>query len=319
MEKIIEEIRRNGLVPVLKFRKVSDAVPTCEALRRGGLNVAEITFRTDAAEESIKAVCQAIPDMLVGAGTVTKIDQAERAVAAGARFIVTPGLNPHIVEWCVERKVPILPGVNDPSGIEAAMEYGLDCLKFFPAEATGGVKFIKAVRGPYADISFVPTGGVNEDNLAEYLSTPGVVACGGSWMVPESAIENGDYAAVETLVRKAIRRMLDFKLAHVGVNTSSESEALAAADRFALLFGFEINAGNNSVMAGTVVEFMKRPYLGMNGHIGIRTADIERAKYFLRRTGFEFNEDTAKYDPKGKLKAIYLKDEIAGFAVHLVQ
>lgn len=319
MDKIFEEIRRNGLIPVMKFRDVSNAVPTCEALSRAGLNVAEITFRTDAAEESIKAVCKAMPGLLVGAGTVTKIEQAERAVAAGARFIVTPGLNSHIVEWCIERKVAILPGVNGPSGIEVAMEYGLDCLKFFPAEATGGVNFIKAVRGPYAQISFVPTGGVNEENLAEYLSTPGVVACGGSWMVPDAAIEKGDFAAVETLVRKAIRIILDFKLAHIGVNTNSESEALEAANHFAYLFGFDTNVGNSSVMAGTAVEFMKQPFLGKNGHIGIRTADIERAKYFLGRAGFEFMEDTAKYDSRGNLKAIYIKDEIAGFAIHLVQ
>ncbi len=319
MEGIFEELRLNGLVPVLKFKNVSDAVPTCEALRRGGLNVAEITFRTDAAEESIKAVCKALPDMLVGAGTVTRIEQAERAVAAGARFIVAPGLNPRIVEWCLAHDVAVLPGVNNPSGIEAAMEYGLTCLKFFPAEATGGVAFIKAVRGPYGDLNFVPTGGVNEDNLAEYLGTPGVAACGGSWMVPASAIENGEYEVVETLVRKAVRKMLDFRLAHVGLNTENEAAALAAAERFALLFGFDAKAGNSSVMAGTAVECMKTPYLGKYGHIGVRTADIERAKYFLSRAGVEFNEASAKRDAKGKLKAIYLKEEIAGFAVHLVQ
>lgn len=319
MNGIFDELRLNGLVPVLKFKNASDAVPTCEALRRGGLNVAEITFRTDAAEEAIKAVCQALPDMLVGAGTVTKIEQAERAVAAGAKFIVAPGLNPRIVEWCAARDVAVLPGVNDPSGIEAAMELGLKCLKFFPAEATGGVSFIKAVRGPYGDISFVPTGGVNEDNLADYLATPGVIACGGSWMVPAGAIENGDYATVETLVRGAVRKMLDFRLAHVGVNTENEAAALSAAQRFALLFGFDAKAGNSSVMAGTAVECMKQPFLGSNGHIGIRTSDIERAKYFLGRAGVEFLADTAKYDAKGKCKAIYLKEEIGGFAVHLVQ
>ncbi len=319
MDHIFDELRLNGLVPVLKFRNVSDAVPTCEALRRGGLNVAEITFRTDAAEASIKAVCEAMPDMLVGAGTVTRIEQAERAVAAGAKFIVTPGLNPHVVEWCIVHNVAVLPGVNDPSGIELAMEYGLKCLKFFPAEASGGTKFIKAVKGPYSDVCFVPTGGINEDNLAEYLATPGIIACGGSWMVPSSAIENGEYDVVESLVRKAIRKMLDFRLAHVGVNTESEADAVAAAERFALLFGFETKIGGSSVFAGSAVEFMKTPYLGKNGHIAIHTASIDRAKYFLSRAGFGFNEAFAKYDAKGNLKAVYLTDEIAGFAVHLVQ
>lgn len=315
---VFDEIRLNGLVPVLKFKNAADAVPTCMALRRGGLNVAEITFRTDAAEDAIKAVCAAMPDMLVGAGTVTRIEQAERAVNAGARFIVAPGLNPNVVTWCTSHNVAVLPGVNDPSGIEQAMELGLTCLKFFPAEASGGVKFIKAVRAPYGNVSFVPTGGVNEDNLSAYLATPGIVACGGSWMVPTDAIEAGRYEVVEDLVRKAIRKMLKFELAHVGVNCDNEDEAIAAANKFNLLFGFETKIGNGSVFAGTAAEFMKTPYLGTKGHIGIRTASVERAEYFLKRAGFAFNESSRKVDAKGNLKAIYFADEIAGFAVHLV-
>ncbi|MDO4572963.1 MAG: bifunctional 4-hydroxy-2-oxoglutarate aldolase/2-dehydro-3-deoxy-phosphogluconate aldolase, partial [Clostridia bacterium] len=300
MDQIFEEIRLNGLVPVLKFQKASDAAPTCEALRRGGLNVAEITFRTDAAEASIQAVCRAMPDMLVGAGTVTRIEQAERAVAAGARFIVAPGFNPRIVSWCVEHGVAVLPGVSSPSEIEAAMEFGLQYLKFFPAEALGGVRFIKALRGPYSGVSFVPTGGVSEENLLEYLSTPGVAACGGSWMVPAAAIENGEYDAVAALVRRAVLKMLDFRFAHVGVNTEEEGKALAAADRYARLFGFAVKAGGSSVMAGGALEFTKTHFPGEHGHIGIQTADIGRAKHFLGRAGVEFDEASAKTDAKGK-------------------
>jgi 2-dehydro-3-deoxyphosphogluconate aldolase/(4S)-4-hydroxy-2-oxoglutarate aldolase len=317
--EIFEEIRLNGIVPVLKFAKASDATPACEALRRGGLNVAEITFRTDAAEASIAAVTKAMPDMLVGAGTVTKIEQAERAVTAGAKFIVTPGFNPQIVSWCIAHNVAVLPGINAPSGIEAAMEYGLECLKFFPAEATGGVKFLKALHGPYGDIKFVPTGGINEDNLLEYLSTPGVLACGGSWMVPSAAIENGEYDVVEALVRKAVLKMLNLSFAHLGINTGDEEKAISAAKRSEQLFGFVPKIGNSSVMSGTAFEFMKKPALGVNGHIGIRTADIQRAMYFFSRAGVEFDETTAKNDAKGKLKAIYLREELAGFAIHLVQ
>lgn len=317
--EVINEIRLNGLVPVLKFKNVSDAIPTCQALRRGGLNVAEITFRTEAAEESIKAVCHAMPEMLVGAGTVTKIEQAERAVASGAKFIVAPGFNPHIVEWCISHNVAVLPGINNPLGIEQAIELGISCLKFFPAEASGGVKFINAIHAPYNSITFIPTGGINEENLSEYLSSPGVVACGGSWMVPTSAIEAGQYEVVENLVRKAIRKMLSFELAHVGVNCGNEDEAITAANKFNLLFGFETKPGNSSVFAGSAVELMKAPYLGTKGHIGIKTASIDRAVYFLKGAGFAFNESSRKIDAKGNLKAIYLADEIAGFAVHLVQ
>jgi len=316
---VLETIRLSGLIPVLKFNDAADAVPTCKAVSDGGLKVAEITFRTDAAEEAIRAVCRALPDMLVGAGTVTKTEQAERAVRAGARFIVAPGLNPAVVRWCVDNGVPVVPGINDPSGIEAAMELGLTCVKFFPAEASGGVKFLKAIHGPYPDMKFVPTGGVNEDNLADYLKTPGVVACGGSWMVPASAVENGDYGTIRALVRQAVNKMLNFRLAHVGVNTANEAEAGDAAARFERLFGFEEKAGAGSVMAGGFVELMKKPGPGERGHIGIRTDDIERAVFYIEQAGFAFDRDGAKRDDKGALRVIYLRDEIAGFAVHLVQ
>ena len=316
---ILSEIKCNGLVPVMKFANAADAVSVCQAVSRGGLNVAEITFRTEAAEEAIRNVCAALPDMIVGAGTVTTIDQAQRAKQAGARFVVMPGFNPKVVSWCIAHDLLAIPGINDPSGIEAAMELGLTCLKFFPAEASGGVKFLKAVRAPYANITFMPTGGVNEDNLVEYLATPGVVACGGSWMVPADAVASGDYAAIESLVRRAVYKMLNFRLAHVGVNTGSAENALSTAALFTRLFGFESKEGNSSVMSASAVELMKGEGRGTNGHIGIATTSVERAVYFLERAGFSFDPQSKKCAPNGALKAIYFTDEIAGFAMHLVQ
>ena len=316
---VIDEIGCNGLVPVMKFKNASDAVPACRAVSRGGLNVAEITFRTDAAEEAIRAVCAAFPDMIVGAGTVTTVEQAQRARQAGAQFIVMPGFNPKVVSWCVEQGVPVVPGVNDPSGIEAAMELGLNCVKFFPAEASGGVKFLKAVHAPYANVTFMPTGGVNEDNLCEYLAVPGVIACGGSWMVPSDAVEKGDCDTVESLVRRAVQKMLRFRLAHVGINTGSAEHALATAELLARLFGFEAKEGGSSVMSASAVELMKVAGHGTNGHIGIATSSVDRAVYFLERKGFAFDAQSEKRDPNGARKIVYFRDEIAGFAFHLVQ
>lgn len=319
MKQVLDNLRLNGLIPVLKLKHASDAVSVCKALRDGGLHVAEITFRTDAAEESIRNVRKAIPDMLVGAGTVTCIGQAERAVAAGAEFVVSPGFNPQLVKWCIERGIAVVPGVNNPSGMEAAMELGLQCVKFFPAEATGGVKFIKAVRGPYPELCFIPTGGINEENMLNYLATPGVIACGGSWMVPSDAIERGDYDAIRGLVSKTVQKMLSFRLAHVGINAGGPQAALEAAERFARLFGFEARQGNSSIMSGSAVELMKAPGRGVCGHIAISTADIDRAMYGLEKAGVTFDGSSAKLDAKGKLKAIYLTEEIAGFAIHLLQ
>lgn len=319
MQDVLKSIHLSGVIPVVKFKSAADAVPTCKAIREGGLDVVEITFRTDAAEEAIQCACKEFPDMLIGAGTVTTIEQAQRAMRAGAKFIVAPGLNPRVVQWCIDHSMPIIPGVNDPSGIEAAMELGLNCVKFFPAEASGGVKFLNAVHAPYAKVTFVPTGGVNEDNLSDYLSAPGVTACGGSWMAPADAIERGDFDSVRELVRRLVRKMLNFRLAHVGVNTENEQAARAAAARLELLFGFTAKEGNSSVMAGQAVELVKGTGLGTHGHIAIGVSDAERAVYSLTRFGFAFDQTTAKTDAKGALKAIYLAEEIAGFAIHLVQ
>ena len=181
---IFDKLSLAGLVPVIKVEDAADAVPLCKALSDGGLPVAEITFRTDAAEESIRRVHAELPDVMLGAGTVLTVDQVKRAVAAGAAYIVSPGLNPSVVGYCVENDIPVLPGCANPSDIEVALGFGLKIVKFFPAEALGGLKLIKAMSAPYGGISFVPTGGINEKNFLEYLAFDKVKAIGGSWMVP---------------------------------------------------------------------------------------------------------------------------------------
>lgn len=211
MEKLIELISREAVIPVIKIDNASDALPLAEALKKGGICAAEITFRTDAAEESIRLIAENYPDFLIAAGTVLSPEQADKAMNAGASFIVSPGLNPKVVLHCKEKGYPIIPGVCTPTEIEAAMDLGLSYLKFFPAEAAGGVKMIKAMSAPYTKIKFMPTGGINAKNLAEYLSCKAVFACGGSWMVPGDKINDGKFDEIAELTREAVELIKEIK------------------------------------------------------------------------------------------------------------
>lgn len=319
MDKVLISIKKMGIVPVVKLDRAEDAKPLAKALYDGGLPCAEVTFRTDAAEEAIRIMTEEYPDMLVGAGTVLTTEQVDRAVDAGATFIVSPGLNPRIVKYCISKGIPVTPGCANPSDIEQAIELGLEVVKFFPAEAAGGLNMIKAMSAPYVNMQFMPTGGINEKNLITYLDFPKIIACGGSWMVSDELIKNKDFDRIRELTKEAVTKMLGFEVRHVGINATGEKEAEGIASSFETLFGFRKNTGVSSVFAGTGIEVMKTPYLGKNGHIAVQTNYIDRAIFHLERQGVTFLSDSAKYDEKGNLAAIYLKDEFGGFAVHLLQ
>ena len=200
---LFEEFRKIGIVPVVVIDDAEQAVGLAEALIKGGLPCAEVTFRTAAAEEAIRRITEAFPEMLVGAGTVLTTEQADRAIKAGARFIVAPGLNPVTVQYCQERNVPVIPGVVTPSEIEQGMCFGLEVLKFFPAEAMGGLKTINAISAPYQTIQFMPTGGINESNVRDYLANKHIIACGGSWMVKKDLIAAGEFGKIEEMAKAA--------------------------------------------------------------------------------------------------------------------
>ncbi len=317
MNPVLEKIGAIGIVPVIKIDDAKLAVPLARALVEGGLPVAEVTFRTDEAEEAIRLITKEVPEMLVGAGTVLTTAQVDRAVLAGAKFIVSPGLNPKVVQYCVDKGIPITPGTSNASDIEQALELGLEVVKFFPAGQLGGIATIKALAAPYTKVKFMPTGGVNAKNLNDYLAFPKVLACGGSWMVSADLINAGEFGKIREMTAEAVRTMLGFELAHVGINAENEEEALATAKFFGDAFGFAPKNGNSSVFAGTAVEVMKAGGPGRLGHIGIKTNYIDRAVRYMESRGYEF--EPGKYDEKGSLTAIYFKQEIAGFAVHLVQ
>ena len=315
---ILERLNYAGVIPVVVIDDAKDAVPTAEALLAGGINVMEITFRTAAAPDAIEDVADNCPDMLVGAGTVITLEQCQKAVEMGAKFIVSPGFDEEVVKWCVDNGVAITPGCVTPSEIMAAMKLGLKVVKFFPAEAMGGLATIKAMSAPYGGVKFMPTGGVNEDNLNTYLGFDKIIACGGSWMAKDALIDAGEFDKIEELARGAVRKMLGFELLHVGLNCGSEEEAEKVARQFSALFGWPVKLGNSSVFAGTAIEVMKQNGRGTKGHIAVGCNSVMRARAYLESQGFEFDESSIKM--KGdKLNLIYLKDEIGGFAVHLLQ
>jgi len=203
MNPVLEQIQKMGIIPVVVIDDVKDAEPLAKALCEGGLPCAEVTFRTAAAEESIRIMAEKFPEMLIGAGTVLTTDQVDRAVAAGAKFIVSPGTNPKVVKYCVEKNIPITPGTCTPSEVEQALEHDLEVVKFFPAEQAGGLKMIKAMAAPYVGVKFMPTGGISPENVREYLAYDRIIACGGSWMVKGDLIKAGNFDKIVELTKEA--------------------------------------------------------------------------------------------------------------------
>ena len=317
---MIKELYSIGLIPVIKIENPDDAVPLAKALIDGGLPAAEITFRTACAAEAIKNITEAYPEMLVGAGTVLTTEQVDAAIAAGSKFLVSPGLNPKVTAYCLSKGVPMLPGCANPSDVEAALELGLTTVKFFPAEAVGGLKMLKAMAAPYGQLTFMPTGGINENNLLDYLRFNKIIACGGSFMVNEELIKAKNWAAITALTKNAVKIMLGLEFTHMGINTENAEEAKRSAKLFEVMFGMTNRETSKSVFAGDAFEFMNGKGPGRCGHIGIRTNFVDRAMAYFKRMGFEFDESSIVCDDKtGKPKFVYFKDEISGFAVHLVQ
>ena len=320
MSDMMKELYSIGLIPVIKIENAEDAVPLAKALIDGGLPAAEITFRTACAAEAIKKITDAYPEMLVGAGTVLTTEQVDAAIAAGSKFLVSPGLNPKVTSYALSKGVPMLPGCSNPSDIEAALELGLKTVKFFPAEAAGGLKMLKAMAAPYGQLTFMPTGGINANNLLDYLKFNKIVACGGSFMVADDLVREKKWDEITALTKNAVKVMLGLEFVHMGINNESKEEAEKGAKLFSLMFGMPLRETSKSTFAGEQLEVMHGKGPGTHGHIGIRTNFVDRAMAYFTRMGFEFDESSITYDAKsGKPKFVYFKDEICGFAVHLVQ
>ncbi|MBR5292080.1 MAG: bifunctional 4-hydroxy-2-oxoglutarate aldolase/2-dehydro-3-deoxy-phosphogluconate aldolase [Clostridia bacterium] len=315
---MMDRLSRCGIVPVAVLDKAENAVPTANALLAGGIDIMEVTFRTDAAAESIQLITDNCPDVLVGAGTIITLDQCKTAVNCGARFIVSPGFDYDVVSWCVENSIPVIPGCVTPTEITAALRLGLKVLKFFPAGIYGGLAAMKALSGPFGGIKFIPTGGVNAQNIGDYIAAPYVHAIGGSWVCSKEDIAAGNFDRITQLSRQAKASMLGFEVAHIGINCQDASQADEICEKFCQAFGFEAKSGSSSIFSTSSIEVIKSVFLGEHGHIAIRTNSIQAAVAELEKRGFTNLPDTAKYK-NDRMIAIYLKDEFGGFAVHLLQ
>lgn len=315
---VLERIGRCGIVPVVVIESAQKAVPTAKAMLEGGVDVMEITFRTAAAQDAIKAAAEECPEMLVGAGTVVTLEQCVQAVTCGAKFIVAPGFDEKVVKWCVENRIPVIPGCVTPSEIMAALEMGLKILKFFPANIYGGLSGMKALSAPFGTVKFIPTGGIDARNAGEYSAAPFIHAVGGSWVCPKEDIEFCNYEKITALCREARKSVLGFELAHIGVNCADAAGSSEVCGLLNQAFGFPLKDGSSSCFASSGIEVMKTNYLGKNGHIAIRTNSISSAIHYLQQKGFEVDVETEKRSG-GRLIAVYLKKEFGGFAVHLLQ
>lgn len=315
---VSERLAASAVVPVVVLDDAKDAVATAKALLAGGVDVMEITFRTAAAADSIKAVAESCPDMLVGAGTVITLEQCKKATECGAKFIVSPGFDEEVVRWCVENGVAVTPGCVTPTEIMAAMKLGLNVVKFFPAGVYGGLSAMKALSGPFGGIKFIPTGGVNGQNIGEFIAAPFIHAVGGSWVCPKADIAAGNFDKITELCAQAKEALLGFEVAHIGINCESADASMAVCEALNRAFSLPVKAGNSSNFASTGIEVMKSMYLGRNGHIAIRTNALPAAVAELEKRGFVCDPSTAKYKGE-RMTAIYLKEEFGGFAVHLLQ
>lgn len=312
---VLETIEKIGLLPLVNVKDSNKAAPLAQALARGGIDVVEVTLRDDSALNSLENVRKALPDALVGAGTVHTPEDALAAIERGADFIVAPGVCPKTIQLCQEKSVPIIPGATTATELELARSFGLKVVKFFPADLAGGLRAIQALRGPFGDMRFVPTGGINFDNMTPYVTNPAIFAIGGSFMTPSSAIDSDDWDAITSAAARAVDVSLGFQMGHVGVNCHSPEEARSTAEEFAKIFNFGTREIDISFFAGSAVEAMKKPSFGTNGHIAIACNSMKRAVYHLERRGYKFR--FFKNNDKGEMIAAYIEDEIGGFAIHL--
>ncbi len=312
---ILHEIGLLGIVPVIAIRDARHARGLGGALLGGGLACAEVTFRTSAALEAIRELTTAYPEMLVGAGTVLTTEQAADARRAGARFIVSPGLNPTVVEYCLAEGLPITPGVLTPTEVEEALGLGLQVVKFFPAEASGGLKYLKAISAPYTSLKFIPTGGIDRSNLLQYLRFPRTLACGGSWMVKADLIAEERFSEIAALTSEAVAELLGFELQRGEGPAETKREPGQIADELSREFGIRVKVAETRRAAEAAGE--EGPS-ALRGDTIVRTRFIDRALYYLRKKGIE-GKVVSGSEEADRPWAAQLEGDVAGSRVWVVQ
>ena len=318
MHIVLETLGLSGIVPVVVIEDETQAVPLAEALLAGGLHTMEITIRSAAALNSIGRIAKGCPRMLTGAETVLTVDQVKAAIDVGARYIVSPGLNPKVVEYCLSAGVPVIPGVATPSEIEVALGFGLEVVKFFPAEANGGIDYLKAIAAPYKALHFIPTGGIDETNLLRYLKFPSVHACGGSWMVKADLLTNKRFDEITKLTGQAVATMLGFQLHQAKFPVADPKNIVRDARDLAALLRWSVQETDTTIAVGRGIEFEKGTGLMQSGQFGISTHFIDRAIAYFASQGVAVREET-RVQKNGKTVAISLDRTFGGIALRLQQ
>ena len=253
-------------------------------------------------------------------GVVTSIRMLyDGLVSLGHEVFIFTSFDEEMVDYCNKKGVLVVPGVSSGSEIQKAVKMGLKILKFFPAELSGGIEAIKLLSGPFPSVKFVPTGGINFKNLGTYLENEKILACGGSYMATADQIKNRDFEGITAACKKALDISLGFELAHVGINNADADIALGESEKLANIFRLPLKVGNSSIFTGTAAEFMKTMFYGTNGHIGFKTNSVARALAYFENNDIEIIQESIRKDEKGKLVSAYLKNEIGGFAVHVVR
>lgn len=304
MKDIVKRIGALALIPVVTIEKLEDALPLANALCKGGLPVAEVTFRTTCAKDAIAEIVKAYPQMLVGAGTVLTNKQVDEAIEAGAQFVVSPGLNPEVVKYAIDKGILIIPGCANPSDIEIALRLGLNFVKFFPAEAAGGLPMIKAMGAPYTSVKFMPTGGINETNIGQYLQYDKILACGGSWMVDKEMMSQGRFDKIKKATQKAVQTMLDLTFEHVN--------KLKIEDR---------NSEQSVVdyVLAKEINWIDEMPQGSNEYVTYSTPYLDRVINYLSAVGVVFDEASKRYNEKGKCIAILTRPSKQEMCIELIQ
>lgn len=314
MNDIMEVIYGTGIVPVVVLNNENNASTLATVFLENNIPIMEVTFRTPAACNAVRNISENNSKMIVGAGTILSVEMAEAAINAGAKFIICPGYDDSIVNYCTENNIPIIPGVSTATEVQKAVAAGLDILKFFPAEQSGGVGMLKSLSSPFSGVRFMPTGGINAENIGKYCRCPNVLACGGSWVCPSTLIDEGKFGEISSLCKEAIQKIHGFSLCHVGINANDHATAANVAQQYQSLLSLPIKEYTNSLFVGDIFEIMKIPFLGEKGHIAIGVNNIKRAMKFFEIQGYSFSE-TGYVEGN----CAYFNEQFGEFAVHLKQ
>ncbi len=318
MNTVLNKIQKMGIIPAVALDDAQNALPLADALCKGGISCLEINFCYETTSESICEIRKKFPQMIIGSGAVSTVEQARLAVNAGAHFITSPIFDPAVIQYCTKQNIPVIPRVSGSAQIEAAFSLGLGTVRILPDSLTDGIHTFQTMSQIYPHINFMPEGSICGKDSGFYLELNNVFACCSSQIAKREWIQNAEFRRIEHMAKEFVHDMMGFDVSHIGINCGSSEEAEKTAGVFETMFGFPKESGPSSVYAGTFLECMKPPHLGTNGHIAIKANSITRAKNYFEVLGYEFNESSAKFRD-GKMIVIYFKEEIGGFAVHIVQ